>query len=472
MKKIQLHTNCKKLLADVFTPVSIYLRLRDRFRDTILLESTDHHVAENSYSFICINAIGGIEISSTRNIEFKLPNQKPEKVNIDDVMEVPKLLWDFMQRFDVHSGNMKEAKFSQGLFGYTTYDAVQFFDTIKLTSSVCNVEPVIPLMRYRLYQYVIAVNHFKDELFICENLVPGLESEVAVVESLIKSKDVPVYPFHTKGAENSNMSDEDYREMVKKGIQSCHRGDIFQIVLSRRFEQSFIGDEFNVYRALRNINPSPYLFFFDYGDYKLMGSSPEAQLILQNGKATVHPIAGTYKRTGNDEVDERETQRLLKDAKENAEHVMLVDLARNDLSRVCDDVVVTHYRQVQYYSHVIHLVSEVTGKVREGSNPFELMAKTFPAGTLSGAPKFKAMELIDDYEPTSRSYYGGCIGFMGFDGSCNHAIMIRTFMSKNNTLLYQAGAGIVVASNPDSELQEVNNKLGALKKAIEFAELI
>jgi anthranilate synthase component 1 len=289
---------------------------------------------------------------------------------------------------------------------------------------------------------------------------------------LIKSKDVPVYPFHPKGEEISNMNDDDYKEMVKKGIQSCHRGDVFQIVLSRRFEQSFIGDEFNVYRALRNINPSPYLFFFDYGDYKLMGSSPEAQLIIQNGKATVHPIAGTYKRTGNDEVDERETQRLLKDAKENAEHVMLVDLARNDLSRVCDDVVVTHYRQVQYYSHVIHLVSEVTGKVREGSNPFDLLAKTFPAGTLSGAPKFKAMELIDDYEPTARSYYGGCIGFMGFDGSCNHAIMIRTFMSKNNTLVYQAGAGIVVASKPESELQEVNNKLGALKKAIEFAETL
>ncbi|HVT86075.1 MAG TPA: anthranilate synthase component I family protein [Chitinophagaceae bacterium] len=472
MRKIELKTTCKKMLADVFTPVGIYLRLRDRFRDTILLESTDHHVAENSYSFICINAIGGIEISSTRNIEFKLPNQKPEKVSIDDVMEVPRLLWDFMQRFNVHSGNMKEAKFSQGLFGYTTYDAVQFFDTIQLKSSASELEPVIPLMRYRLYQYVIAVNHFKDELFICENLVPGLESEVAVVESLIKSKDVPVYPFHKKGTESSNMSDEDYREMVKKGIQSCQRGDVFQIVLSRRFEQSFIGDEFNVYRALRNINPSPYLFFFDYGDYKLMGSSPEAQLIIQNGKATVHPIAGTYKRTGDDEVDERETQRLLKDAKENAEHVMLVDLARNDLSRVCDDVVVTHYRQVQYYSHVIHLVSEVTGKVLEGSNPFELMAKTFPAGTLSGAPKFKAMELIDEYEPTARSYYGGCIGFMGFDGSCNHAIMIRTFMSKNNTLLYQAGAGIVVASNPESELQEVNNKLGALKKAIEFAEFI
>lgn len=468
MKKIELNTTCKKLLADIFTPVGIYLRVRDRFRDTVLLESTDHHVAENSYSFICINAIGGIEITSTKSVEFKLPNHKPEKISVKNVMEVPDLLWNYMQNFDVHAGNMKEAKFSQGLYGYTSYDAVQFFDTIQLRSGI--TQPAIPLMRYRLYQYVIAVNHFKDELFICENLIPGLESELAAVESLIKSKDVPTYPFKAKGEESSNMSDEDYMEMVKKGIQSCYRGDVFQIVLSRRFEQNFIGDEFNVYRALRSINPSPYLFFFDYGDYKLMGSSPEAQLIIQNGKATVHPIAGTYKRTGNDEVDERETERLLKDAKENAEHVMLVDLARNDLSRVCDDVSVAHYREVQYYSHVIHLVSEVIAKVRENTNPFELMAKTFPAGTLSGAPKFKAMQLIDDFEPTARSYYGGCIGFMGFDGSCNHAIMIRTFLSKSNSLIYQAGTGVVAASKPESELQEVNNKLGALKNAIEFAE--
>jgi len=291
---------------------------------------------------------------------------------------------------------------------------------------------------------------------------------VATVESLIRSKDVPVYPFSPKGEESSNMSDAAYIEMVKKGIASCHRGDVFQIVLSRRFRQPFTGDEFNVYRALRSINPSPYLFFFDYGDYKLMGSSPEAQLVIQNGKAVVHPIAGTFKRTGDDEADREATQRLLEDAKENAEHVMLVDLARNDLSRVCEEVRVTHYRQVQYFSHVIHLVSEVTGKVKEGANPFELMAKTFPAGTLSGAPKFKAMELIDAYEPTARSYYGGAIGFMGFDGSCNHAIMIRTFLSRHNTLTCQAGAGVVAASNPDSELQEVNNKLGALKRAIEM----
>jgi anthranilate synthase component 1 len=488
MKKIIIHTVCKKLLADVFTPVGIYLRLRDRFRDTILLESTDHHAAENSYSFICINAIGGMEITSTKSVEFKLPAHTPEKVSINSITEVPQLLWDFMQRFDVQKTDAKEArpddpvgraKYAQGLFGYTSYDAVQFFETLQLRSSKASppvggggLEGAIPLMRYRLYQYVIAINHFKDELYICENVITGLESELAVVESLIRSKDVPVYPFKIKAEETSNMTDEDYRQMVKKGIQSCHRGDVFQIVLSRRFQQSFIGDEFNVYRALRNINPSPYLFFFDYGDYKLMGSSPEAQLIIQNKKAVLHPIAGTFKRTGDDELDQQATERLLIDAKENAEHVMLVDLARNDLSRLCDDVKVAHYREVQYFSHVIHLVSEVTGKVREDSNPFQLLAKTFPAGTLSGAPKFKAMELIDAYEPTARSYYGGAIGFMGFDGSCNHAIMIRTFLSKNNTLTYQAGAGIVAASNPESELQEVNNKLGALKKAIVMAETL
>lgn len=470
MKKIALQTKCKKMLADVFTPVSIYLRVRDRFRDTVLLESTDHHVAENSYSFIGINAFAGIEISSTKGIEFKLPGLPPEKQAIGNVSEVPQLLWEFMKRFTVESSS-KEARFAQGLYGYTTYDAVQFFDTIQLDTPNSSL-PVIPLMRYRLYQYVIAINHYKDELFICENILPGIESELQVVESLIRSKDVPVYPFSSKGEEVSNMDDATYRDMVSKGIKSCLRGDVFQIVLSRRFEQQFSGDEFNVYRALRSINPSPYLFFFDYGDYKLMGSSPESQLIIGNGKAVVHPIAGTFRRTGDDEIDQQEAERLLLDAKENAEHVMLVDLARNDLSRVCDDVQVVHYRQVQYYSHVIHLVSEVMGKVRAGSNPFELVAKTFPAGTLSGAPKFKAMELINGYEPTARSYYGGAIGFMGFDGSCNHAIMIRTFLSRQNKLIYQAGAGVVAASKPESELQEVNNKLGALKKAILFAEEI
>ncbi len=473
MKRIEVKTNYKKLLSDVYTPVGIYLRLRDRFRDTILLESTDYHVAENSYSFICINAVAGVEITDTKSIEFKLPNQKPERAAIKYSSEVPGLLWEFMQRFAIEAAAEKPIRAVQGLFGYTCFDAVQFFDSIEFSKAAGNgAQPPIPLMRYRLYQYVIAVNHFKDELYICENEIAGLESELLVVESLIKSKDTPAYPFHSKDAEGSNMKDEEYIEMVKKGIQSCYRGDVFQIVLSRRFQQGFVGDEFNVYRALRNINPSPYLFFFDYGEYKLFGSSPESQLIIQQGKAIVHPIAGTFKRTGNDETDQLMADRLLEDAKENAEHVMLVDLARNDLSRMCEEVSVVHYRQIQYYSHVIHLVSEVRGKVKEGTNPFELLAVTFPAGTLSGAPKFKAMKLIDSFEPTSRSYYGGCIGFMGFDGSCNHAIMIRTFLSRNNELIYQAGAGIVAVSNPESELQEVSNKLEALKKAIVMAEML
>ena len=470
MKKIEIQTTCKKLLADVYTPVSIYLRLRDRFRDTVLLESTDHHAAENSFSFICVNAIGGIEITSTTSFEFKLPAQKPERIAIKNVMEVPKLIWEFMNRFETTLSEAKESKYAQGLFGYTSFDAVQFFDTVKLKTR--SVVPVIPFMRYRLYQYVIVFNHFKDELYICENHFGGIESELAVVESLIRSKDVPVFPFKKKGEETSNVTDKEYMKMVEKGISSCHRGDVFQIVLSRRFQQGFTGDEFNVYRSLRSINPSPYLFFFDYGDYKLMGSSPESQVIIQNGKAIVHPIAGTFRRTGDDDKDHLAAELLRGDKKENAEHVMLVDLARNDLSRVCDDVTVTHYKDIQYYSHVIHMVSEVSGKVRPNTNPFELLAKSFPAGTLSGAPKIKAIELIDNYEPTARNYYGGAIGFMGFDGSCNHAIMIRTFLSMQNTLTYQAGAGVVAASKPESELQEVNNKLGALKKAIEFAENI
>lgn len=463
---MHLNTTGKKILGDIYTPVGIYLRLRDRFRDTILLESTDHHANENSYSFICINAIGGIEVKNNDTIEYKLPGNDPVKLSLDKKINVPQYLWDFMRNFEVDKLTDNQYQFAQGLYGYTCFDAVPFFDTAIASEPT---KPIIPLIRYRLYQYVIAFNHFKDELIICENKIAGLEGDLQVIETLIRSKDVPVYPFSLVGTERSNMTNESYIELVKKGIKRCLRGDVFQIVLSRQFEHSFSGDEFNVYRALRSINPSPYLFFFDYGDYKIMGSSPEAQLVIKNGKAIVHPIAGTFKRTGDDATDQLAAEELLKDKKENAEHVMLVDLARNDLSRVCDDVKVVHYRQVQYYSHVIHLVSEVEGKLRAEHNPFEIFSGTFPAGTLSGAPKVKALEIIAEYEPTPRSFYGGAIGFVGFDGSFNHAIMIRTFLSKNNQLICQAGAGVVAASTPENELQEVNNKLNALKQAAAFA---
>ncbi len=480
--QVSVKTSVRKMAADLFTPVGIYLRLRDRFRDTILLESTDHHTAENSFSFIAINAIGGIEISSDNKVEYKYPGMLPQQISLGEDASVPDLVWSYMQGYNVEAGE-KQLKFAQGLFGYTAYDAIPFFETIAFNKkpyrikqnndvSGAQIDQAIPLMRYRFYQYVIAIDHFRDELYLLENHVPSLPGNKQLVEEVILSRDLPQYPFETIGDETSNLTNQEYLEMVEKGIAHCFRGDVFQIVLSRRFEQSFKGDEFNVYRALRMINPSPYLFFFDYGDYKLMGSSPESQLIIANDKAIVHPIAGTFKRTGDDTVDRKEAERLLEDPKENAEHVMLVDLARNDLSRVCEKVEVAQYRQVKYYSHVIHLVSEVVANVTKGSNPVMLMAKTFPAGTLSGAPKFRAMQLIDQYEKTSRSFYGGAIGFMGFDGSSNQAILIRSFLSKNNTLFYQAGAGVVASSVPESELQEVNNKLGALKMAVIYASEI
>jgi anthranilate synthase component 1 len=471
MKQINIHTSFQKFLADVFTPVGIYLRLRDRFRDTILMESTDFHAQENNYSFIGINAIAGIEIRNKGLVEYKIPGHEPETKALNGTHEVPNILYEFLQRFTINPVPEKPVKASQGLFGYITYDAVQFFESIELGEKP-NSRNEIPLMRYRLYQYVIAIDHFKDELYLIENTIAGIPSEAALILSLIKNRDLPVFPFKSVDIEQSNLTDEAYRAMVQQGISSCLRGDVFQIVLSRRFEQAFQGDEFNVYRALRSINPSPYLFYFDYGEYKLMGSSPESQLIVKDGKAIIHPIAGTYRRTGDDLLDKQLAENLMQDKKENAEHVMLVDLARNDLSRYCHGVEVTQYKQINFYSHVIHMVSEVQGNIFKDVNPFELLATSFPAGTLSGAPKYKAMQRIDALEPTIRSYYGGAIGIMGFDGNCNHAIMIRTFLSKNNTLFYQAGAGIVAASEPESELQEVNNKLGALKNAIKLAETI
>jgi anthranilate synthase component 1 len=355
-----------------------------------------------------------------------------------------------------------------GLFGYTSYDAIRYFENIQLQDRVVK-EQKIPQIRYHFYNYIIAINHFQNNLHIIENRINGEPDELDRIETLLNSRNLAIYDFKTVGKERSNITDEEYKSMVTKGKEHCYRGDVFQIVLSRQFSQQFTGDEFNVYRALRSINPSPYLFYFDYGSYKIFGSSPEAQLKIEKGRAYINPIAGTFKRTGDDEQDKLLAQQLSTDLKENAEHVMLVDLARNDLSRHADNVSVERYHEVQFFSHVIHLVSAVSGKLNKGSDVTDMMTATFPAGTLSGAPKFKAMQLIDQYENQNRGYYGGAIGFLDFNERFNHAIMIRTFLSKGNTLFYQAGAGIVAISQEESELQEVNNKLGALKKAIEMA---
>ena len=373
----------------------------------------------------------------------------------------------FSQKFETDEHDFKFI--NNGLFGYMAYDAVRFFEDIELTAKPNSL--AIPDIYYNVYKNIIAINHFKNEAYIFANCYKS-DNNVAEIEQLLNVKNFASYNFSLDGKPSSNLKDEEFKEQVELAKKHCQRGDVFQLVLSRRFSQGFKGDEFNVYRALRSVNPSPYLFYFDYGDFKIFGSSPEAQLVVKDGIAEIHPIAGTFKRTGNDEQDAILAKELTEDDKENSEHVMLVDLARNDLSRNGNMVEVKNYREVQFFSHVIHLVSKVTGKKKKDIPTMKVVADTFPAGTLSGAPKHMAMQLIEKYEKTSRGYYGGAIGFMDFNGNFNHAIMIRTFLSKNHQLHYQAGAGLVAKSDAEDELQETYNKLGALTKALDIAETI
>ena len=464
MKTFSLYTHYKKILADTITPVSIYLKIRDKYPNSILLESSDYHANDNSFSYICFNPIASIKVDD-KAITQTFPDGSEMKNKVRNVTE---MIHKFTKRFKVKSD--EDFKFiNNGIFGYTAYDAVKHFEDVEISKKPDSLE--IPDVYYAVYQNIIAINHFKNEAYIFAHCFET-ENNIDEVLQLISSKNFATYKFTTNSDIQSNLTDDEYKDQVILAKQHCARGDVFQLVLSKKFSQGFKGDEFNVYRALRSINPSPYLFYFDYGDFKIFGSSPEAQLVVNNGQAEIHPIAGTFKRTGNDEEDQKLAKQLAEDDKENAEHVMLVDLARNDLSRHGSEVKVVTYREAQFFSHVIHLVSKVTGKVHENTPTMQVVADTFPAGTLSGAPKHKAMQLIEKYEKTSRAFYGGAIGFMDFDGNYNHAIMIRTFMSKNHHLHWQAGAGLVSRSNPESELQEVYNKLGALTNAIELAKEI
>ncbi len=466
MEQYQFKTNYKRLLADTLTPVSIYLRLRDKFAQSILLESSDYHGNDNNFSYICFDPVASFQAEKDL-LHITWPDGSSEQKTVDRENLVLELQ-HFSQSFrEDHSLDFKFT--TNGLFGYICYDGVRYFEEIDLA----NGNEEIPDVVYRIYRHVIVVDHFKNELYLFEHLTdPAENSGLDRVESLIKVNNDPQFSFEQQGAESSNYTDDQFLQIIEKGRSHCLRGDVFQIVLSRRFRSKFRGDEFNVYRALRSINPSPYLFYFDYGSYKLFGSSPESQIVIKNDEAIIYPIAGTFRRTGNDTADAELARKLSEDEKENSEHVMLVDLARNDLSRSSEEVTVEVFKEVQYYSHVIHLVSKVTGKLSAETAPIRLVADTFPAGTLSGAPKHMAMQLIDRYENASRSYYGGAIGFLGFDGDFNHAIMIRSFLSKNNTLSYQAGAGVVAKSVIENELQEVNNKLAALRSALKMAEEI
>ncbi|QBR13393.1 anthranilate synthase component I family protein [Sphingobacterium sp. CZ-2] len=458
-------TNHKQILADTTTSVSIYLRLRDSFPNSLLLESSEYHSRDNNISYICCQPIAGIVLEKGE-LSISYPNQAKE-IKSATGLNLREEVSNFRKAF--HADVLPEVNvITTGLFGYFTFDAVEFFEDIKLTTNPSPAKQ-IPVLQYHVYKNVIAIDHFRNQLHIFENLLENEASELDKMQYLIQNKNFPEYSFQTKGEETSNMTDQEFKDLVLKMKEHIQRGDVFQIVPSRGFATPFAGDEFNVYRALRSINPSPYLFYFDYGDFKLFGSSPEAQLTIKADVATIYPIAGTFKRTGNMEKDEQIAEELKNDPKESAEHVMLVDLARNDLSRHCSQVQVKSYKEAQYYSHVIHLVSKVSGKLNPAANPFDVVGDTFPAGTLSGAPKHMALTLIDRYEGMQRSFYSGAIGFMGFNEDFNHAIMIRSFLSKQNVLHYQAGAGIVLDSDPEKELQEVNNKISALRRALELA---
>ncbi|MBX2845407.1 MAG: anthranilate synthase component I family protein [Saprospiraceae bacterium] len=447
---MQVNTIVSKHLADMHTPVSAYLRLRAKYHPCLLLESSDYQTKENSFSLLCAAPLATFQVDECRPTDVEQ-------------------LQNFIKSIESQADSSIAQRFNS-VFGYASSEAVQSFENIQFQNKP-GVQ--IPKLLYHFFRFILVFNHFNEELYIIENIPAGQNSQKDQLEALIFNGEIVHGPsFKAKGEPTSNMSDDDFRQLVRTGKHHCQIGDVFQIVLSRRFQQAYSGDVFNVYRALRSINPSPYSFFYDYGDFQIFGASPEAQIIIRNQEAEIHPIAGTFRRTGNDEEDAIKAQELLKDPKENAEHVMLVDLARNDLSRNAKQVEVSEYKQVQYFSHVIHLVSKVKGLLTDQQKSIQVFADTFPAGTLSGAPKYRAMEIIDELEPTMRGIYGGAIGAFGLNGDVNHAITIRSFFAQNQELHYQAGAGIVIDSNEDNETQEVYNKLAALGKALEQAETI
>lgn len=464
MKTYNYQTRCKTVLGDLHTPVSTYLKVRDLFPQSALMESSDYHGSENNRSFIGLDPVASIGINHGVATA-TYPDGTTEERPIDDTFRVEDALNNFLSRFNVWG----EGRNYCGLYGYTTFNAVRYFEHIDVKDSR-DAKNDAPDMLYILYRHLIVFNDFRHEMMLVEILQDKETSHLDQIEKAVNNRNYTTYDFRAVGETTSTLTDEEHKANIRKGIAHCLRGDVFQIVLSRRFIQHYEGDDFKLYRALRSINPSPYLFYFDFGGFRIFGSSPETHCKIEDGRATIDPIAGTTRRTGNKAEDARLTTALLNDPKENAEHVMLVDLARNDLSRNCHGVEVEFYKEPQYYSHVIHLVSRVSGILDEGANPIKTFIDTFPAGTLSGAPKVRAMQLISEYEPHSRGVYGGCIGFIGLNGTLNQAITIRTFVSRNNELWFQAGGGIVAKSNEDHELQEVNNKLGALKKAIIIAE--
>lgn len=459
----KLHTYTRQVYADQITPIGVYLNVRGLFAESILLESSEMDDKRNGRSIICAKPIAGISLDANHLTKYYKDSRTA--IPTAEMGDIRLAIKSFVKSFELEGSQLG----INGCFGYQSFEAVRYFETPK--ANLCPEHNTnFAILDYRVYQYVVCFNHFNGELSFIENTEPDEPCTLDSFMSDVLTKRSGSYPFKLKSEEATTYSDEVFLDKIKQAQAHCKRGDVFQMVLSRQFQRSFNGDEFNVYRALRHINPSPYMFFFDYGHYKIFGSSPEAQIKINQSEALINPIAGTYRRTGNKDDDALLAQQLYNDAKESAEHAMLVDLARNDLNRHCHSVEVEEYKTVKQYSHVIHLVSTVKGQLYHADNGINILADTFPAGTLSGAPKVRAIQLLADIEASPRHFYGGSIGFIDFNGDINQAIIIRSFLTHNNTIYYRAGAGIVLKSNPQSELEEINNKLAALRKALHEAQ--
>ena len=481
METFKYNTASRTILADLYTPVAVYMRLRDIYPQSALMESSDYHEKDNARSFIGINPIASVAVGhGIATVSYPDGSQLQQPLTAD--FTTAEAIHALIDRIEVEGEHAHYC----GLYGYTSFNAVRYFEDIAVKDETQEKNDA-PDMLYILYRDIIVFDHFNNRLTVVSLSEEAESTEPDQILRAMNKANVQSYAFHPVGDVSSPLTDEEHKANIRRGIQHCLRGDVFQIVLSRRFIQRYEGDDFKLYRALRSVNPSPYLFYFDFGGFRIFGSSPETHCRIVATPATppdgspsgsmsdsflayIDPIAGTTRRTGNAEKDREGAEFLRNDPKENAEHVMLVDLARNDLSRNCHHVKVDYYKDVQYYSHVIHLVSRVSGQLNAGAGPIKAFIDTFPAGTLSGAPKVRAMQLISEYEPHNRGAYGGCIGYIGLNGSLNQAITIRTFVSRNGELWFQAGGGIVAKSNEEYELQEVNNKLGALRKAILMAE--
>jgi anthranilate synthase component 1 len=454
----KIYSNSTDMLSDTITPISVFLNLRDVYKSVSLFESSDYNSKENSKSFICVNPLVTLKVNNgeLQNIESDKLKSKTKFSSIQD-LQCQTSEYEFVN-FDLQKYN--------GFFGYFSYDSIKYFESVK--PKVKTKYEDVSEIYFSIFEYIIVFDNFSNRAQIIANSFEDVETDFSSILIEVYKHSFYKSQFKLTDEEKVSNTNGEFLTNVNKAKGNVRKGDVFQLVISRCFSQTYLGDDFQVYRELRALNPSPYMFYFNMEKAKVFGTSPEAQVKVTNGLAEIHPIAGTVKRSKDIDKDLKSTRELQANPKENAEHVMLVDLARNDLNRTCKNVKVTDYKKIQNFSHVIHMVSKVTGEV-VGDDSLKTFAQSFPAGTLSGAPKYRAMELIQDYETDNRGFYGGAIGQICPNGDLNMAIIIRSCLSQNNTLNYQAGAGVVLDSIPELELKEVDNKIKAVRTAIQMA---